>query len=443
MSLNVTAVILAAGMGTRMRSAKPKVMHKVAGFPMLEIILRNLTSLKVSDIRVVVGPELKSFAEFAKLEERYNFTCHLQSERLGTAHALKTALSNPPTKPVLVLAGDSPLIKKTTLKNFYRHFVDAKSAVSVLGFFAPNPFGYGRMLEQDGRLLEIVEEKDASDIVKQNNYCNSGVYLVDEAHCINLLEMIDNSNAAGEYYLTDVVKLANNSNLVVTSTTASYIEALGVNDKLQLAIAEKFMQQRLRKKALKQGVTLVDKDTVFFAHDTTYENDVTVEPHVVFGPNVVIGAGTTIRSFSHLEGVVIGSECTIGPFARIRPDSRLGNHCRIGNFVEVKSSTLKSETKAAHLSYIGDATIEDNVNIGAGTIFCNYDGYRKHQVTVGADTFIGSNSALVAPLSIGKGVIIGAGSVVTEDVEDSSLTIARARQVNYPHRAELARRSRK
>lgn len=418
-------------------------MHKVAAMPMLEIIIRKLQELKIHDIRVVSGPELESDKGFAKLKQELHFTSYLQSERLGTAHALKAALPVEPTNPVFVIAGDCPLIKKPTIKRLYHEFVNSKAAVMNLGFETADPNGYGRLILSGNQLLGIVEEKDATPEQKLIQKCNSGIYLIDEQHCLTLLEAIDNDNAAGEFYLTDIIKHANSKGLMVKSMMAGKNETLGVNDRAQLAKVENIMQRRLRKRAFKGGVSMVDPQSVFFAADTKLGKDVTIEPSVFFGPGVEIRDGATIRAFSHIEGTVIGENCSIGPFARTRPGTVLEKDCKVGNFVEIKQAKLGQNSKASHLSYIGDAELGGNVNVGAGTIFCNYDGYRKHHSKIGADTFIGSNSAIVAPINIGNGVIIGAGSVVTEDVEDSTLTIARARQVNYPHRADLVRRNRK
>ncbi len=435
--MDITAVILAAGAGKRMKSSLPKVLHKIANVSFLEIILNTLNELEVRDIRIVASTELKQHKDFEALASRFSFKVYTQKKRLGTADALKCALHAKEAKPVLVLNGDTPLIEVSSI----RKLVENDSDLTCIGFKARAPKGYGRLVTFGEDLVEIVEENDLVGDQGDITLCNSGIYMINPEHISNLLEKIKPDNSANEFYLPDIVKIAHYSGLRVSFIRARESEVAGINNQRQKAYAEIILQNKLRKKALDAGTTIISPNTVFFSFDTKFGTDVCIHPFVVIGPNVEIGDGTEILSFSHIDGAAIGKDCKIGPYARIRPNTIISENCKIGNFVEIKSTTVGGGTKASHLSYIGDAHIGENVNIGAGTIFCNFDGFSKHQSNIGADTFIGSNVALVAPINIGSGAIIGAGSVVTEDVKDNSLAISRARQSNYPQKAEIIRKN--
>jgi bifunctional UDP-N-acetylglucosamine pyrophosphorylase/glucosamine-1-phosphate N-acetyltransferase len=371
--------------------------------------------------------------------ESYEFECYEQKEQLGTAHALGAALHKKPSGPVLVLNGDVPFVSLDTINKMIEIFTATHSVLLTLGFKAKNPYGYGRMVTYAEDLIDIVEEASATLEQKLIDLCNAGIYLFDHKYVNELLKRIDNNNSKGEYYLTDVVKISNQLGYKCTYHVGSEDELIGVNDKLQLAYAEEVLQNKLREAALKLGVTMIDPKSVFLSVDTVFGRDVVLHPNVIIGGGVEMGDNVEILPFSCIEGTKIGDNSTVGPFARVRSGTELKGGNRIGNFVEVKAAKLGKGVKACHLSYIGDANVGQNTNIGAGTIFCNYDGFAKHVANVGSDVFIGSNSALVAPVNIGSSAIIGAGSTITEDVEEDALSIARARQVNYHQKAELIR----
>ncbi|MBX3515207.1 MAG: bifunctional UDP-N-acetylglucosamine diphosphorylase/glucosamine-1-phosphate N-acetyltransferase GlmU [Xanthobacteraceae bacterium] len=419
-------LILAAGEGTRMRSALPKVLHKVGGRSLIGHVLAAANASGASAIDVVIGPEREDVAaEVKKLAPSAGV--FVQRERLGTAHAVlqaKAALGGGDN--LIVAFGDTPLLRAETFAVLGEALEDA--AVAVLGFRPKDPHGYGRLVEKDGNLVAIREEKDASDDEKKIGLCNAGIMAFSGKHALSLIEAIGNENAKREFYLTDAVALARAKNLNVTVREAPEEEVMGINDRAQLAEAEAELQKRMRKAALENGVTLAAPETVFFSADTKLGKDVTIEPNVVFGPGVVVKDGATIKAFSHLEGAEVGEGASVGPFARLRPGTRLGAKSKIGNFVEVKAATFGDGAKANHLSYVGDASVGANANIGAGTITCNYDGYDKHKTEIGEGAFIGSNSALVAPVKIGKGAYVGTGSVVTDDVPADALAVARGRQ---------------
>ncbi len=409
-----------------MRSALPKVLHQVGGRTLIGHVLEAAKASGASALDVVIGPEREDVAKEVK-KRAPSAGVYVQRERLGTAHAVlsaKAALGN--GNDLLVAFGDTPLVRAETFAMLAGALKDA--AVAVLGFRPDDPRGYGRLIEQDGHLVAIREEKDASDSEKKIALCNAGIMAFSGKHALSLIEAIGNKNTKGEYYLTDAVALARARNLNVAVREAPEEEVMGINDRAQLAQAEAELQQRMRKAAMESGVTLTAPETVFFSADTKLGKDVTIEPNVVFGPGVVVKDGATIRAFSHLEGAEVGEGATVGPYARLRPGTKLGAKTKIGNFVEVKAATFGDGAKANHLSYVGDATVGANANIGAGTITCNYDGFDKHKTEIGEGAFIGSNSALVAPVKIGKGAYIGTGSVVTEDVPADALAVARGRQ---------------
>lgn len=432
--MSVVAVVLAAGLGTRMHSLKPKVLHEAAGATLLEWVLIALYRAGVDTVRVVVSPDLLHLESFIALQSKFGFEHFMQNERLGTGHALIQAVSDlDDANKVVVVNGDSPLISAETVR--------ALSLVSehdiVCGAFeAMDPSGYGRLLTDGELVTDIIEEKDASNEQKAVHLCNAGVYLFNKVRLRSLLSQINSDNASQEYYLTDIIKIASSKKLKVGCMIIPESNTLGVNSKSQLAKVESLLQQRLREYALNSGVTIVDPDTVFFSYDIKFGKDVVIEPFNYFGPGVVLGDGCVIRSFCHIEKTHIGKSSVIGPFARLREQTVIGDENRIGNFVEVKNATTEDGTKAAHLSYIGDASVGKNVNIGAGAVFCNYDGIRKNRTFVADRVFIGSNTSLVAPLNLGESSIIGAGSVITHDVGKDKLAIARSRQVEMDRKSK-------
>jgi bifunctional UDP-N-acetylglucosamine pyrophosphorylase/glucosamine-1-phosphate N-acetyltransferase len=353
----------------------------------------------------------------------------VQQERRGTAHAVLTARDAIRRgDDLLVVFGDTPLLHAGTLRDLLDSLHDA--AVTVLGFRAADPSGYGRLLVRNGELVAIREDRDASAEERKVNLCNAGAMALSGVHALRLLEKISDDNAKREFYLTDAVALARTDNLRVVAREAAEEEVMGVNDKVQLAVAEAAMQTRLREAAMKSGAILVAPETVHLSSDTKLARDVVVEPYVVFGPGVVVEEGAVIRSFSHLEGATVGAGASVGPYARLRPGTKLGAGVRIGNFVETKAAVFGDKAKANHLSYIGDSSVGAGANIGAGTTTCNYDGFAKHKTEIGKGAFIGSNSALVAPVKVGDGAYVASGSVITGNIPDGALGVARARQVN-------------
>ncbi|MCC5981472.1 MAG: bifunctional UDP-N-acetylglucosamine diphosphorylase/glucosamine-1-phosphate N-acetyltransferase GlmU [Oceanicaulis sp.] len=422
-------ILLAAGHGTRMKSALPKPLHGVGGRSMLDWGLTLADSCGAS-VKMVVwgahGPQVRERAETA------GALTALQDPPMGTGHAVlcaKQALAGF-DGDVAVLFADTPLIRPETLEAVFSA-LEGPVKLAVLGFEPAQPTGYGRLVEgRDGALEAIVEEKEASAEQKAIRLCNSGVLAAPASLMFELLSQVTNDNAKGEYYITDIVALARKAGHSARAVRADASEVLGVNSRVDLAAAEAAFQTRARRAAMEAGVTLIAPETVFFSHDTHIANDVVIEPHVVFGPGVRIETGAVIHAFSHLEGAAVGEGVSIGPYARLRPGAQLSKGSRVGNFVEVKNAVLGEGAKANHLSYIGDADIGPKANIGAGTITCNYDGFFKHRTIVGEGAFIGSNSALVAPVTIGKGAFTGSGSVVTSDVPDDALALSRGRQEN-------------
>jgi bifunctional UDP-N-acetylglucosamine pyrophosphorylase / glucosamine-1-phosphate N-acetyltransferase len=411
-----------------MKSRTPKVLHAIAGRSMVEHVLSAVSEAGASEIAAVVGPHREDVASSIRrvLPKARIF---VQTERLGTAHAVlsaRTALRTS-AEDVVIAFADTPLITPETFARL-RAPLGSGAAVAVLGFEAADPTGYGRLITDEGRLIAIREHRDASAAEKQITFCNAGLMAFRGDVALDLLERIGNQNAKGEYYLTDAVEIAHQSGLSVVAVTAPEAEVQGVNDRVQLATAERTMQDRLRRRAMEAGATLVAPETVFFSYDTRLGRDVVIEPNVVFGPGVAIEDDVVIHAFSHVEGARVASGASVGPYARLRPGATLGAHTRVGNFVEIKNADLGAGSKVNHLSYVGDATVGPNVNIGAGTITCNYDGFRKHRTVVEEGAFVGSNSALVAPVTIGKGAYVGSGSVITQDVPPDALAIGRGRQ---------------
>jgi bifunctional UDP-N-acetylglucosamine pyrophosphorylase/glucosamine-1-phosphate N-acetyltransferase len=423
-------VVLAAGEGTRMRSSLPKVLHPVAGQSMLSHVLQAGPDGAGSELAVVIGPGHADVAEEAR-RIRADAQTFVQRERLGTAHAVlaaREAIARG-ADDLLIVFGDTPLISAATFERL-RAALQGGAALAVLGFRAADPTGYGRLLMQGDKLIAIREHADASAEERKVTLCNAGVMALNGRTALKILDRIGNANSKGEYYLVDAVSIARELGLeaVVIETTED--EVRGINTKAQLAEAESVMQARLRKAAMDAGVTLIAPETVYLAADTKFGKDVTIEPFVVIGPGVSIADGAVIHSFSHLVQASIGKNASIGPYARLRPGTSLGEGVRIGNFVETKAATLEAGVKVNHLSYIGDAEIGANSNIGAGTITCNYDGFLKNRTTIGREAFIGSNSSLVAPVTIGNGAYIGSGSVITKDVPGDAMAIERSQQSN-------------
>ncbi len=437
---NIAVIILAAGLGTRMRSARPKVLHEAAGRSLLGHVLDAAGQLGPQRCIVITGADVPEVAEEARRWLPYAETVP-QAERLGTAHAVSMAGEKLRDfdGTTVVLYGDVPLLKGTTI----RRLADAVSAdrpLAVLGFDAADPTGYGRLiLDAEGNLVAIREELDASDAERALSLCNSGVMAVDNALLWRLLPRISNDNAKGEYYLTDLVALVAGEGMKAGYATCPEEEVMGVNDRLQLSQVEAVFQNRLRRRVMKNGATLVDPSSVFLSWDTELGQDVTVEPWVWFGPGVKIGDGVVIRAHSHLEQATVADGAQIGPFARLRPAADVRERAKIGNFVEIKKAIVEEGAKVNHFTYIGDARVGARANIGAGTITCNYDGFFKHFTDIGKEAFIGSNSALVAPVRIGDGAYVGSGSVITEDVAPGALALGRGRQVEKPGWAERFR----
>ena len=438
-SRSCLSIVLAAGLGTRMKSNLPKVMHEIGGLPLVGHVVKALKQAGSDRISVVTGPDMP---ELEKLVQNLapEAHCHVQHERLGTAHAAlaaRSALASP-SDEVLILFGDTPLVTADTIGKVRRALSDGAD-LAVLGFETQQPFGYGRLLTDNGQLVAIREEKDASDEERRITFCNSGIMGFSGQHALSLLDAIGNANAKSEFYLTDAVEIANSRGLKVVAVSGSEVETQGINTRAQLAACEEDFQVRMRNIALENGCTLLAPHTVYFSHDTVLESDVVVEQNVVFAPGVRVASGARIRAFSHLEGASVGRNSAVGPYARLRPGAVLGADTRVGNFVEVKNTTFEDGAKANHLSYIGDASVGSKSNIGAGTITCNYDGYLKHRTEIGAGSFVGSNSTLVAPVSLGSGSFVAAGSVITYDVDQDSMAFGRARQIVKEGKAKQLR----
>jgi bifunctional UDP-N-acetylglucosamine pyrophosphorylase/glucosamine-1-phosphate N-acetyltransferase len=423
-----TAIVLAAGEGTRMTSRTAKVLHRIGGRTLLAQVLETVRAAGAKRVAVVVGPDHEEVAAEARRVVK-DAEIFVQRERRGTAHAVLSARPAIETgDDLLVVYGDTPLLRAETLRSLAEALKDA--AVAVLGFRPTDPTGYGRLVVEGGQLVAIREERDASAAEKKIDLCNAGAMAFAGTHALQLLEQIKDENAKREFYLTDAVQIARARKLRIVVREATEEEVMGVNDKSQLAAAEAGLQQRLREAAMKAGASLVAPETVHLSSDTRLGRDVVVEPFVVFGPGVVVEEGAVIRSFSHLEGAFVGAGASVGPFARLRPGTKLGTGARIGNFVETKAAEFGAKAKANHLAYVGDASVGAGANVGAGTITCNFDGFEKHKTEIGAGAFIGSNSALVAPVKIGDGAYIASGSVITGNVPADALGVGRARQVN-------------
>jgi len=423
------AVILAAGKGTRMKSDLHKVMHPIAGRPMLEHVLGSVKQLGAAKLIVVIG-SLREQLE--PTVEAFGGTIVVQEPQLGTGHAVLQARSELQgfEGDVVVLYADTPFVEADTVGRMLDRLHQPDEPIAVVLSFRPaDPKAYGRVIAgEDGTISKMVEYKDANEDERACTLCNSGVLAARAADLFALLDRVGNDNAAGEYYLPDVVMLAMEDGRRSVSVETDDYQVTGVNSRSELAVLEAQWQRRRREQAMADGVTLVAPETVWFSADTRIGRDTVVEPNVVFGPGVVIGEGVIIHAFSHIEGATVADRAEIGPFARLRPGAEIGEKAKVGNFVEVKKARLGRGAKANHLSYIGDADVGANANIGAGTITCNYDGFFKYPTKIGEGAFIGSNSALVAPVAIGSGAIVGAGSVVTRDVAADALAVARGTQ---------------
>ena len=429
--MQVSLIVLAAGLGTRMNSDLPKVLHPLAGVPMLHHALAAGRALEPSRVVVVTGHGADAVARSARdFDDACD--CVVQEPQLGTAHAVAQAaplLADAPGEAI-VLYGDTPFVRPETLKEMLAARVD--HAVVFLGFTAADPARYGRFVTKDDHLLKIVEYKDATAAERAITLCNSGVVCAEAKTLFRLVASVGNKNASGEYYLTDLVELARAEGLPVGFVTCPETETLGINTRVQLAAAEAAFQSRARAEALDNGVTLTAPETVFFALDTHVGRDASIGPGVIFGPGVTIESGAEIKGFCHLEGCHISRGATVGPFARLRPGAELAEDVHVGNFVEIKNSILDEGVKVGHLTYIGDTDIGEFSNIGAGTVTCNYDGVMKHRTRIGKRAFIGSDTMLVAPVSVGDDALTASGSVITDDVPAEALAVGRARQVNKP-----------
>ena len=427
-----TAIVLAAGLGTRMKSSVPKPLHHLAGRSMLRHLLASCESV-FDKIVVVLGSDMDAVRDEARPH-----TCVVQNDRLGTAHAALQAVEYFGDGQVAVLYADNPLIRPATL----RRLLDTRvpTGLSLMAFRPADPANYGRVITgTDGFVVRIVEYADASPDERRVQLCNGGVLCAGAEQMKRWLRAVKNNNAAAEYYLTDLVTLARADGREVRAVEAPADELGGVNSRGELARAEAVLQGWMREEAMAAGVTMTDPASVFLSYDTRLSNDVTIEPNVFFGPGVTVDSNVTIKAFCHIEGTHIGSGSVVGPFARFRPGTTLASDVHVGNFVEVKASHLAQGVKAGHLTYLGDASVGAATNIGAGTITCNYDGINKHRTQIGANVFVGSDVALVAPVSVGDGAILGAGSVITQDVPADALALGRGRQVQKPGRAPQMR----
>jgi bifunctional UDP-N-acetylglucosamine pyrophosphorylase / glucosamine-1-phosphate N-acetyltransferase len=433
------AIILAAGGGTRMKSAIPKVMHPIASRPMIAHLLDTLHPLAPAATIVVIGPRMEAVARLVEPARSV-----VQDPPLGTGDAVRTGLAaltgdlapKGEIEDVLVLYGDTPLLRGETVARLLEEQKRAPAAILLAGMRPPDPGPYGRLVSgRNGEILRIVEAADADPEERDIGLCWGGLMLIQARHLCELVDALDRNNAKSEFYLTGIVGLATGKDLQCRAVELPVEELIGINTRTELAEAEALMQDRLRRMAMAGGVTLVAPETVFLSADTKLARDVVIEPNVTFGPGAVIGEGVRVRSFSHIEGADVGAGSIVGPFARLRPGAVLEAEVHVGNFVEIKEARLGAGVKANHLSYIGDSEVGAGANIGAGTITCNYDGVNKWRTTIGVGAFIGSNTALVAPVTVGGGAIVAAGSVVTRDVPADALTVGRGRQVDKPGRA--------
>jgi bifunctional UDP-N-acetylglucosamine pyrophosphorylase / glucosamine-1-phosphate N-acetyltransferase len=433
------AVILAAGDSTRMKSSMSKVLHPIAGLPMIAHVMRSVQAAGMANAALVLGRDAEKVKKAASVEGM-QVSAVLQTERKGTGHAVlmaREAISKG-YDDVVVTYGDVPLVRPETFLAARAKLAEGADVV-VIGFHTQIPFGYGRLLVENGELVAIREEKDATDEERKVTWCNSGLMAINGKRALEWLEKIGNTNAKGEYYLTDIVEIARAAGARVVAVDAPEAELAGCNNRAELALLEASWQQRRRHELMVSGVSMIAPETVFLAHDTALAQDVLIEPNVVFGPGVTVESGAVIHAFSHLEGAHVAAGATVGPFARLRPGANLGEGSKVGNFCEVKKAEIGAGAKVNHLTYIGDAFVGAGSNIGAGTITCNYDGVNKFETRIGENAFIGSNSSLVAPVTIGDGAYVASGSVITENVPADALALGRARQEVKPERAKLIR----
>ncbi len=429
--MSTALVILAAGKGTRMNSDIPKVLHPIAQAPMLVHAMRAGAVLSPERTVIVTGHGAEAVARVAEAEDE-NASIAVQEEQLGTAHAVAQARAALEgfQGDVVVLYGDTPFLQPDTLQRMIE--ARAKNDLVILGFEAADPARYGRLVMNGDALERIVEFKDATDEERTITFCNSGLLACDSETLFSLIDAVGNDNASGEYYLTDVVEIARSQGLTVTAVACDKAQTLGINSRTDLAAADAVFQVQARSALLDLGVTLMAPETVYLAADTVIGRDTVIEPNVVFGPGVTVESGATIRAFSHLEGCHVSRGSVVGPYARLRPGTELAENAKIGNFVEIKNAEIAEGAKVNHLSYIGDASVGAATNIGAGTITCNYDGVMKHKTTIGENVFIGSNTMLVAPVTLGDGAMTATGTVVTKDIEPDALAVARSKQENKP-----------
>ena len=428
--MEIISIILAAGKGKRMNSSLPKPLHKVAGKSLLHWLEEGLDKALVSKKIFVLGDKSEILKQHIK-----NSDYVIQEPQLGTGHAVKIAGEkiNDLNSIILIAYADTPFISPKTIKKLIKQ-IENGCKISILGFETDRPNGYGRIItNQNNQVLEIIEDREANEEVKKIKLCNSGILAGKAKDIFDYLGQVKLSNN-GEYYLTDIVSICTNNKSKVGLVLGSFEELIGVNDRLDLSNAEKIIQEKLKNTLLSKGVTLVDPSSVYVSHNANISKDVIIEPNVFIGPDVKINSSTLIRSFSYLENCSIGKKCSIGPFARIRPETEIEDNVRIGNFVEVKKSKIKNNTKVNHLSYIGDALVGHDSNVGAGTTTCNYDGNNKHKTNIGNNVFIGSNSALIAPLTIKDNAIIAAGSTITKDVNANSIAVERSTQKEVKRR---------
>jgi bifunctional UDP-N-acetylglucosamine pyrophosphorylase/glucosamine-1-phosphate N-acetyltransferase len=430
MSRSCLAVILAAGDSSRMKSSKSKVLHTIGGLPIISHIVNTATKAETDHVALIVGRDAEK-VHIEASKSGASVSVHQQTERLGTAHAVLQARDEIAKgyDDVLALVGDAPLIGVDILNELRQGLADGADVV-VAGFEAADPFGYGRMIVKDGALIAIVEEKETSDAQKQITFCNGGLIAMNGKTALEMLELIGNDNIKGEYYLTDIVEVCQKMGKKSIAITAPEADLMGCNTRSELSEIEAAWQSRKREELMLSGVTMIDPTSVYLSHDTAIGQDTVLEPNVWIGPGVTIENDVQILAFSHLEGATIGANAIIGPFARLRPGADLGQNTKVGNFCEVKKAKVGKGSKINHLSYIGDAFIGEGVNVGAGTITCNYDGFIKHVTQIGDNSFIGSNSSLVAPLKIGAGALIGSGTVVTKTVGIDDLAVTRVPQQN-------------
>ncbi|WP_170581404.1 bifunctional UDP-N-acetylglucosamine diphosphorylase/glucosamine-1-phosphate N-acetyltransferase GlmU [Ruegeria arenilitoris] len=429
--MSTALVILAAGKGTRMNSDIPKVLHPIAQVPMLVHAMRAGSVLAPERTVIVTGHGAEAVAKVAQAEDE-DARIVVQDQQLGTAHAVAQARAalDGFTGDVVVLYGDTPFLQPDTLERMIAARAD--NDLVILGFEAADPARYGRLVMNGDALERIVEFKDASDEERAITFCNSGLLACDAGTLFDLIDAVGNDNASGEYYLTDVVEIARDRGLKVTAVSCDEAQTLGVNSRADLAAADAVFQARARAELLDLGVTLMAPETVYLAADTVIGRDTVIEPNVVFGPGVTVESGAAIRAFSHLEGCHVSRGAVVGPYARLRPGAELAENTRIGNFVEIKNAEIAEGAKVNHLSYVGDASVGAGTNIGAGTITCNYDGVMKHRTVIGENVFVGSNTMLVAPVTVGSGAMTATGTIVTRDIDPDALAVGRAKQENKP-----------